>query len=308
MALILIKMRYFFCILLGLFFASINAQNYLDLVKFSYSNTNSNQFLNSTEKTRIEVINLQFNFPIALNQKNTLLTGLNSSRIRLKLDPNSIDNSNLYAIGIKLGINQIYSEKWAATYFLLPKIASDLITISKEDFQIGLLTLFNYTKRKNLHYKLGFYGHTELYGPLIVPLVGMYYTDPNHKWEIDLVLPILVDVNYQLSNKMAIGVNFDGLGSTYNLNTSFSNSNNVYVAKTSNELFSFLQFQFDKSFYLKAKVGYSFFRSYKVYDQNDKVNFSISSIYFGDDRTPLNTIFKDGVLFKLELIYRIHFN
>ncbi len=301
-------MRSFYCLILGLFLSGVSAQNYLDIVKFSYSTTNSNHFLNSSEKTKIEAINLQVNFPIVLNEKNTILTGLNSSRTRLKLDPFYEDNFNLYTIGIELGINQVYSEKWAATYFLLPGIASDLRNISKKDFQIGLLTLFNYTKRKNLHYKFGLYTKTELYGPLFVPLFGMYYTSPNDKWEFDIVLPIQVEMNYKLANKLTLGLNFDGLGSTYNLNTSFFNSNKVYVAKNSNELFSFLRFQLNKSLYIKTKVGYSFFRSYKVFDQNDKVNFATASIYFGDDRTPLNTIFKDGALFKIELIYRIHFD
>ncbi len=301
-------MRYYLCILLGLFFISANAQDYLDLVKFSYSNTNTNQFLNSIEKSSVETIKLQMNFPIVLNQKNTLLTGLKTSRTQLKLDPNIANNFKFYFVGVELGIHQVYSEKWTATYLLLPNIASDLKEISNRDFQIGLLALFNYTKRKNLRYKFGLYGHTEFYGPLIVPLLGLYYTSRNQDWEFDLTLPIMAEVNYKLSEKLTVGVNFDGLGSTYNLKRSYLISNNTYLAKTSNELFSFLRFQFDKSFYLKANVGYSFFRSYKVYDKNDKVDLSIASVYFGDARTPLNTKFKDGAILKIGLIYRVYFD
>ena len=300
--------RFCFCILLSVFITSIHAQNYLDLVKFSYSNTNSNKFLNSAEKTSIEEFKLQLNFPIVLTEKNTLLTGLNSKKFRLQLDPDITDNFNFYFIGLELGIHQVYSEKWAATYFVFPGIASELYNISKRDYQIGLLALFNYTKRKNLKYKFGLYGHTELYGPLIVPLLGLYYTSTNQQWEFDLNLPIMVEINYKLSDKLTIGTNFDGLGSTYNFNKSFSISESAYLAKTSNELFTFLRFQLDKSIFLKVSAGYSFFRKFNVYDKNDKVNLSIASIYFGDDRVPLNTKFKDGAIFKLELIYRKHFD
>jgi len=73
-------------------------------------------------------------------------------------------------------------------------------------------------------------------------------------------------------------------------------------------LFAFTRFQLDKSIFLKISAGYSFFRKFKVYDKNDKVDLSVASIYFGDDRTPINTKFKDGAIFKLELIYRIHFD
>ena len=302
-------MKRFYCyILLGFFITSIHAQNYLDLVKFSYSNTNSNKFFKSAEKTSIEEFKLQLNFPIVLDQKNTLLTGLNSKKFHLQLDPDITDSFNFYFIWLELGIHQIYSEKWAATYLILPGIASDLNTISKRDYQIGLLALFNYTKRKNLRYKFGLYGHTELYGPLVVPLLGLYYISTNQLWEFDLNLPIMVEVNYKLSNKLTIGSNFDGLGSTYNFNKSFSISENPYLSKTSNELFAFLRFRIDKSILLKASAGYSFFRTFKVYDKNDKVDLSVASIYFGDDRNPLNTKFKDGAIFKLELIYRIHFD
>jgi hypothetical protein len=300
--------RLYLFIVLGLFIANIHAQNYLDLVKFSYSNTHSNKFLNSAEKTSIEEFKLQLNFPVVLDQKNTLLTGLNSKKFRLQLDPDLAENFNFYFIGLELGIHQVYSEKWAATYFLFPGIASDLHTISKRDYQIGLLALFNYTKRKNLRYKFGLYGHTELYGPLIVPLLGLYYTSTNQQWEFDLNLPIMVEINYNISNNLTIGTNFDGLGSTYNFNKSFSISENPYLAKTSNELFAFSRFQLDKSIFLKISAGYSFFRTFKIYDKNDKVDLSVASIYLGDERKPLNTKFKDGAIFKLELIYRIHFD
>lgn len=301
-------MRFYFCILFGLLISSLNAQNYLDLAKFSYGITNSNKFLNSTEKTNIEEFKLQLNFPVVLDQKNTLLMGLNSKKFQLRLDPENSDNFKFYFIGLELGINQVYSEKWRATYFLFPGIASDLNTISKRDIQIGILALFNYTKRKNLRYKFGLYGHTELYGPLIVPLLGLYYTSTNQQWEFDLNLPIMVEINHKLSNRLTIGTNFDGLGSTYNFNKSFSISENPYLAKTSNELFAFSRFQLDKSIFLKISAGYSFFRKFKVYDKNDKVDLSLASIYFGDDRTPLNTRFKDGAIFKLELIYRVYFD
>lgn len=300
-------MKYYICVLICISFFKTTAQNYLDLAKISYSNTNYNQFLNSSEKTRIEEFNMVLNFPIELNKKNTLLTGVIANKIKLKLDSNLMNDFEVYRLGVKLGLNQIYSEKWSATYFLLSLIASDLDKISTQDFQMGLLTLFNYTKRENLRYKFGIYGHTELYGPLIVPLLGLYYTSPNQKWEIDFVLPILVDVNYKLLKKANVGLSFDGLGSTYNLSQSFSIFDNVYVVKNSNELYSYLRFQFGKSIYVKAMAGYSFFRSYKVFEENEKVNVSIASINFGDDRTSLNNEFKDGAIFKLELIYRIHF-
>ncbi|NEW77881.1 MAG: hypothetical protein GZ086_00310, partial [Gelidibacter sp.] len=80
-----------------------------------------------------------------------------------------------------------------------------------------------------------------------------------------------------------------------------------YVARSSNELYTYLQFQLGKSLYAKTKVGYTISRTYKVFDNDDKVDMNIGSIYLGDNRTQLNTNFEKGIVFKVELLYRIHF-
>ena len=67
-------------------------------------------------------------------------------------------------------------------------------------------------------------------------------------------------------------------------------------------------FQLSKSIYINTKVGYAIRRNYEVYDINDKINFALGPFYFGDNRTLLNEPFKDGVIFKVELFYRLHFD
>ena len=71
---------------------------------------------------------------------------------------------------------------------------------------------------------------------------------------------------------------------------------------------SYLRLKLSKSLYLNTNIGYAISRSYKVFDSEDKVDFALSGLYFGDDRTQLNENFKDGVLFKVELMYRLHFD
>jgi hypothetical protein len=190
---------------------------------------------------------------------------------------------------------------------LLPSIASDFKMITNEDFQIGLLTLFTYTKKENLKYKIGFYANTENYGPLFIPLLGLYYLSPNQKFESTLLLPGQVDFNYKLTKKTALGINFDGMASSYNLHESIYIPKGQYVARSSNELYTYLQFQLGKSLYVKTKVGYTISRTYKVFDNNDKVTLNLGSIYIGDQRDQLNTNFEKDVVFKAELFYRIHF-
>jgi long-subunit fatty acid transport protein len=151
------------------------------------------------------------------------------------------------------------------------------------------------------------FANTENYGVILVPILGLYYLSANENFEANLNLPINGDLNYRVCKKAVIGMRFDGLGTTYNLHQSINNTNNAYVAKNSNELFNYLRFELTKSVYLNTKIGYALGRNYEVYDSNDKIDLAVSFFYFGDDRTQLNDNFKNGVIFKIELLYRIHF-
>jgi len=300
-------MKYKLSFLFGLILITASAQNYIDIGRFSYANTPLNTFENTSEQTKVEEFGLQLTFPIVLNDKTIVLTGLSADRSRLRLDPDFTDHTALNKVRLQLGLNQVYSEKWTGMYVLLPSIASDFDVISKEDLQLGLLTLFTYKKKENLKYKLGFYTNTENYGPLFVPLLGLYYLSPNKKFESTLLLPGQADFNYQLAKKTALGINFDGMTSSYNLHESIYIPKGQYVVRSSNELYTYLQFQLGKSLYAKTKVGYTISRTYKVFNNDDKVDLSLSSFYFGDDRTQLNSNFEKGLIFRAELFYRIHF-
>ena len=301
-------MKYTYCFFLGLFFVSASAQNYIDILEFSYAKTPQNNFNNSTESTDIQTYDFQFTFPIVLNKTSTLITGIFVNKDLLKLDENTADKRSLTKLGLKLGVNHVYSNKWSGTYMLLPSIASDFEEISSDDYQIGLFSLLTYKKKENLKYKFGFYANTEKYGLFMVPIIGLYYKSTNDKFEANLSLPVQFDVNYELFPKIKTGLNFDGLGSSYNLNKQAYSPNNAYVTKSSNELFSYLQFKLGKSLIAKTKLGYAISRSYKAYDSNDKIDFGLSSFYFGDDRAQLNQNFEEGPIFKIELLYRLHFN
>lgn len=300
-------MKYILSFLLGLVLTTASAQNYIDIGRFSYANTPLNHFENTSEQTKVEEFGFQLTFPIVVNEKTVILTGLSADKSRLKLDPDFTDHTALNKVRLQIGINQVYSKKWTGTYVLLPSIASDFDIISKEDFQLGLLSLFTYTKKKNLKYKIGFYTNSEKYGPLFAPLLGLYYISPNKKFESTLLLPAQVDFNYKLAKKTALGINFDGMTSSYNLHESIYIPKGQYVVRSANELYTYLQFQLGKSIYAKTKVGYTISRTYKVFNNDDKVDLSLSSLYFGDDRTQLNTNFEKGVIFKVELLYRVYF-
>lgn len=300
-------MKYHLFLLFVCFSMTVRAQNYIDIASISYTNTPPNNFEDSILHTNIEELALNLNFPIELNDKSALLLGISTNKTTLALGMGT-GNTTLNSLSLNLGIYKKYSKKWSAIYIVLPKIASDKGSIANDDFQFGLFNLFTYTKKENLKYKYGIYANTEKFGLFIVPIIGLYYVSPNKKFETNLTLPITGDFNYTISTKATLGMNFDGLGTTYNLHAPIYSANKEYVVKTSNELFTYVRFQLSKSIYLKTKLGYAITRSYKVFDANDKIDLGLSAFYFGDNRTQLNQNFATGAIFKAELLYRFHLN
>jgi len=299
-------MKFILSIVFCFFFLFIHSQNYLDLVNLSYTNTPNNTFENSDSKTTIEEFALELNFPIKLNDKTVLLTSFYGNKTNLQLDFNTL-NESLNVMGLGLGINKTFNEKWSGTFIVFPKLAADKLSFSGDNMQLGFLALITKKRREDLKYKFGVYANTENYGLLVVPIFGLYYLSPNKKFEANLNLPIIADANYKIGDRTWIGMKFDGLGTTYNLTHQNYTNNGAYVSKVSNELVSYFKFQINKSIFLNTKIGYAISRNYEVFETNDKIDWALASIYFGDNRTQLNNRFKDGAIFKIELLYRLHF-
>jgi len=275
-------------------------QDYVDLARFHYYTTPQNNFDSINGNTTVEDVGLDVTLPIVLNEKNTILTGFNIDQITTKIHPD-FNPTTISTVNLKIGYNKKHSEKWTGTYMFLPKISSDFKSLSNKDYQFGGLVLMKYNKKENLKYNIGMYYNSELFGSFLVPLLGLYYKSANDKFEANLTLPIWADINYKLNNFIKVGANFSAFVRSYHLS-----EDNAYLVKKSNDMFGYLQFNLTKSVLLQTKTGYSIGRSYKVYDDNDKTDLAVSAFRFGDDRTVLNPTFKDGLVFKVRLIYRFH--
>jgi len=301
-------MKYILCLLLGCFLQTVVAQDYIDIASIYFAYSPANDFENESGQTNLSELALQLNFPLVLNDQTILLTGIAANHDRLQLDANFEGPTSLNSIGFQIGLHHKYSKKWAASYLILPKIASGPGALTVNDLQIGVASLFSYIKNKNLTYKFGLYANTEKFGPMLVPLAGLYYLSENRKFEITMLLPSMVDLNYALFNKTHVGIGFDSPTSSYYLDKPLYSYQNEYVVKISNELFAHIKYQLGKSIYLKTEVGYPISRHYKIFNADDKVDFALGNLYFGDKRVQLNRKIDEGLIFKIKLVYRIHFN
>ena len=297
-------MKHLLSLLLLCTFMSVYSQDYVDIFNVAYTNTPLNDFEHSDARTSVEEIAFDLSVPLKLNERTYALTGITANRTKVKLDP-FMPYTSLTAAGINLGLYKVFSEKWSATFMVIPRIAAEKVEFSRDNIQYAFLSLFTNKKHDRLKYKYGVYTNTEQYGMIVVPILGLYYKSPNSKFEANLNVPINGDANYKLNNKWWVGLRFDGLGTTYNLNRSSYSPNGAYASKTVTELVSYLRFKLSKSIYMNTKIGYAINRNYEVYDSNDTIDLALSAIYLGDQRTLLNERFSDGAIFKLELFYRI---
>jgi len=278
-------------------------QKYVDIAKFWYGNSSLNKFDNSTASTRLQEVGVDVTMPFVVNSSDAVLSGLFYERITTRLfedDP----ETTVSVIGVRAGMSKKHSDKWSGTYLLIPKIASDFEHIGTQDFQVGAIALLKYTRSDKKNYKVGLYYNSELFGPFVVPLFGIYYLSENEKFETNLTLPFLADMNYKLHERLNIGLNFNGQVRSYHLTEVSSTSLPGYLVKATNELYSYLKFNLTESLSIQTRLGYSVGRNYRVYDENDKITFGTMLIKVGDDRTQLNTDFSDGFIYQATVLYR----
>lgn len=278
-----------------------SGQEYLDLFSINYGKSQQTTFDNSSINTDITTFQTNLMLPIVLNEKYIALSGVNFSSYKLQLFPDS-DNHHLYSANLRAGVSVNHSENWSGIYLFLPKVASDYINISSEDIYLGGLALLKYKRNESFGYGMGLYGSSEAYGMSVVPIVTFYYHSPNKLFEINAFMPNDADINYSLTDKTKVGVDFLGHGNSYKLTTDNVRAN--YVENNSLDFSTYVQRSvLDKKILLRLKLGYSL-NDFKVYPIDQKLDLQILVLKFGDNRTPLLENISNTFLLKLEAIYR----
>ena len=292
-----VKTRYWLVCLWGL---TLQAQNYVDLVKIGYGQTLNNDFDASTSSTQVATFEADLTLPIVLNDDHVLVSGALFTENSLQLFPQS-RFSNLYSTTLKLGLASTYNDTWSSTIVLLPKLASDYERITSDDLYIGGFALLKYKKNAHLTYRFGAYGSQEAFGFFATPIIGWYYHSPNERFEMDMSLPISADINYDLGS-VTLGMDYYGIGRSFNITR--EGTTPVYVDLSSLEFATYLQVPtLNNTVLLRAKVGYAS-DDFEVYAQGEKIDLGLSAFSFGDDRTQLNPDISGGIFLKFEVLYR----
>jgi len=281
----------------------------VDILHSEFTTTPQNTFDSSASSSDLQKINANLTVPIELKNGNAILTGVVYDRVDTRFWQNS-EKMPVSSYILKLGMNIKHSDKWSTTVLLLPKLASRFEDkVSSQDFQFGGLGLAKMKKSETMSYKFGAYMNGDKFGPFLVPLFGFYYK--KNKLEMDVMVPSYAKINYSLSPKLTAGVNWRATVKSYNLNgNTIITPTNVlrpfYMHHLSNEVGAHVGLEPIKGIIIRGVAGVSLGRTFRVYENDDKIDFGLSLFRFGDDRVPLNTDFKDGTFGRLELAYRYY--
>ena len=229
------------------------AQNYVDIARLYYSHSAPNTFQDSPSKTRVTEVGFDVTYPIVLKNGDAILTGFSYERTNVKLFAEGY--GSIASVAIRVGINKKHSDKLSGRYLLIPKLASDFEQPSGRNFQFGALALLKFVRSERVNYKAGVYLNSEFFGPFITPILGFYYLNPNGKFEANVTLPSLVDLNYKLHNVLNIGFNFSGQIRSYRLAQLSATSKPGYVVKSSNEVCGYLKFNLSKNLSIQTRLG-----------------------------------------------------
>ena len=244
--------------------------------------------------------------PIRMSEKTFWYNSMNYFFWQVTNDiemPQEILNPmKLHGFFLQTGIYHKFSDKKGIQVLFAPRLMSDLNNVSGSHFQLGGTVLYEvrYGDRLTLSYGI-MYNH-ELFGSYMVPLLNMDW-QLSSRWRIHGLLPIYSKVSYQVSPSFSLGLNHFGLGSTYKLGDEIYNGD--YIERRSIEVGLFGRLKIVENIYLEGRVGYSLDRRYEQYDANDKIDFAIPLVNFGDNRIQKNVSFYDGGYANLRLVYSV---
>jgi len=249
------------------------AQSYVDIAKVSYGTVVNAGYEDDDAETNVNLFNVSLTVPIPVSEHTAIITGGDFITQRLDLFPDQSTRS-LAGLTFKAGLSLTHSERWSGTYIVLPKIASEDLSVDDDAFFIGGLALLKFQKNEHIQYRFGVYASQEAFGAIVTPIVGLYYKNEASYWEATVNFPINGDVAFEAPIR------------SYTIDT--GTSQNAYVQSDIIEIGPYFEHVFAKNILLRLHTGYTSI-DYQVFADEDTLPFRLAAFEFSDDRNRLNS-------------------
>lgn len=217
--------------------------------------------------------------------------------------PEDISNPiNIHGFILRTGLIKKYSNNNEIQLLFVPRLMSDLNNLNSDHFQFGGLAMYKKKYSERLTVAYGAMYNQELFGPYLVPLVDLNWKI-SERWSIAGLLPVYSKIKYKINDNFNAGISHFGLITSYKLGDPENNGD--YIQRESIDLTLFARHKIVGDLYIEGRFGHTFGRDYAQYAADDKIDFGLPLISFGDDRTQKNTSFDDGWIAEVRLVYSV---
>jgi len=244
--------------------------------------------------------------PIEVNERSIWYNSVNYFYWHVNNDedtpPEIVNPIDIHGIILRTGLYQKFSEDRGLQIFLAPRFMSDFNNVDIDHFQMGALVMYEKKYREGLKMGFGAMYNQEFFGPYLVPLVNLDWKI-SEKWSIVGLFPVYGKVKYQVNERFSAGWSHFGLITTYRLGGPEYQGD--YIERKSIDESLFARYKLFGDIYVEGRIGYALGRSYAQYEADQKVDFSIPLVGFGDERVQKNVSFHDGVIASLRFVYSI---
>ncbi|VAW28845.1 hypothetical protein MNBD_BACTEROID06-1814 [hydrothermal vent metagenome] len=285
----------------------INAQSSLDLVTVSGRYGFTQQAGEPIAGNNSEIGSLiNIKIPIVLSSKSVWYSSVTyvSSHVKtdVSLGSEILNPIDVNGIILQTGLVQTLNEKQKLQLLFAPRFMSDFENTTKDNWQFGGIILFENRYNQNLMLRFGALYNSEQFGPSLTPLLHVDWKI-SPKWSFLGMLPIYAKVNYKVNENFTTGFSHFALITSYRLgNVNYSND---YIERTSIDLTLFARQRMFNNLFVEGRLGYAVGRRYEQYAEDQKVDFRLMIINFGDNRVVKNVIMKDGPIANLRLVYNL---
>jgi hypothetical protein len=296
-------------VLLGLLFTGLSGftQNSLDILNLSgryglpqeYSDTYSGK---ATEMGSF----LNLTVPVKITENTIWYNSLNHFYFNVQGDEaipaTQINPMVLNGFILRTGYYRKFDNGTGIQILLAPRLMTDFNNVDSKSFQMGGVFMYEKIYNPDLAVSYGAMYNQELFGPYVVPVVNLSWKVAE-KWLIKGLIPVTLKINYLASDNLTLGFSHFGLVTSYALGD--PDYAGDYMERQSIDLTLFARQRISGNFYLEGRIGRTFGRGYKQFAGDQKVDFSLPLVGFGDDRVVKNVTFNDGLLIDIGLVYNI---
>lgn len=235
------------------FFGSLKAQPYLDLVHLMYQNSPG------TDPSKFEHLRAQVNIPVIFKDSSIFLVNPIWEERWLQAQEQS-ERYHLRGFITWLTYSRRLGDKWEATIAFIPRWNGQPEVQFKDGFQPGGAGLMTYKKRPGLTFKFGLYYNKEFFGNFFMPLAGIDWKI-NSRQRLFGILPGYMTYENFINKKFAWGGNFRTFTNSYKLiNKTSVDDPTSFIRIDDNQLGAYLDFYATKKIVFNLEGGYSIMR------------------------------------------------